>query len=206
LRVTARGAPLRLLDPKSDFSRLSFVRPGEQYRDPFFRISPGESSDEAALSLRLPDLGSDTPERYAAALYIGDLIAAHPAQAPRADAIAVKLRSEGGIHKTLQVTLIEQDGAAWSTSVIASETWSTVTVPLRTLQLSRSIHIPSPYPGLWDYWRDSPARRGAQGDHLHVEDLERLQLTVMPNKGSDDAPGVAVESIRLTFSTSARAR
>ena len=99
----------------------------------------------------------------------------------------------------LQVTLIEQDGAAWSASVVASENWSTVSVPLRTLQLSRSIHIPSPYPGLWDYWRESPARRGGPGDHLHVEDLERVQLTVSPNTDGNNAPEVAVESIRLTF-------
>ena len=194
LRVIPRGTPLRLLDPKTDFPRLSFVRPGEQYRDPFFKIIPGDSADEAALSLRLPDLGTDTPARYAAALYVGDRIAEHEADAPLADAIAIKLRSEGGSHQTLELTLIEQDGAAWSTSVVANGAWSTVTVPLRALHSSRSIHIPSPYPGLWDYWRDSPKQRGTPGDHIHAENIERLQLTVTPN-----SEGVAVESIQLQF-------
>ena len=201
-RVISGGTPLRLLDPNTDFPRLSFVRVGEQYRDPFFRIIPGDSAEEAALSLRLPDLGSDTPARYAAALYVGDRIGEHQADARLADTLAIKLRSEGGSRKTLELTLIEQDGAAWSTTVVAGGTWSTVTVPLRTLRLSRSIHIPSPYPGLWDYWRDSPARRGAAGDHIHAENIERLQLTVTPNSGAtagDDASGVAVESILLDF-------
>ena len=197
LRVIPRGTPLRLLDPKTDFARLSFVRPGEQYRNPFFKIIPGETADEGALSLRLPDLGSDTPERYAAALYVGDLIAEHKEDAPLADALTVKLRGEGESPKTLELTLIEKDGAAWSTSVVAGGAWSTVTVPLRILRLSRSIHIPSPYPGLWDYWRDSPEHRGTPGDHVHAEDIERLQLTVTPDpKGS---AGVAVESIQLDF-------
>ena len=125
---------------------------------------------------------------------MGDRIAEHEADAPLADAIAIKLRSEGGSHQTLELTLIEQDGAAWSTSVVADGAWSTVTVPLRALHLSRSIHIPSPYPGLWDYWRDSPEQRGTPGDRIHVENIERLQLTVTPN-----SEGVAVESIQLQF-------
>ena len=190
---------MRLLDPKEDYARLSFVRPGERYRQPFFQLAPGEQADESALSLFLPDLGKDTPERYAAALFIGDAVAARTADAPRANAVEIKLRAVGGNRKTIQVLLIERDGAAWGTPVVAGATWSTIRVPLEKLTLSRSIHIPSPFPGLWNYWRDSPADRGGGGDHIHVEDVERLQLTVFPNAGDhagDDAKGAAVESIR----------
>jgi len=70
------------------------------------------------------------------------------------------------------------------------------------LTISRSIHIPSPYPGLWNYWRDSPVRRGVGTDRIHLSEVERLQLTVTPNTGaaaSDDATGAAVESIRVMF-------
>jgi hypothetical protein len=191
---------MRLLDPKKDFARLSFVRPGEQYRTPFFQIVPGQSADESALSLSLPDLGKDTPERYAAALYVGDAIGARRADIARANTLDIKLRSVGGARKTVQVALIEQDGSAWSISVVATSDWSTVNVPLQTLQLSPSIHIPSPYPGLWDYWRAIPQGRGRDGDRIHPEAVERLQLTVTPNSGehaNDDASGAAVESIRL---------
>ena len=199
-RLTPPGTAMRLLDPKSDYARLSFVRPGEQYRTPFFKIVPGESADESALSLALPDLGNDTPERYAGALYIGDVVAARKEDAARATSLEIKLRSVGGTHKTVQVTLIEQDGSAWSAPVVAESDWSTVTVGLKALQLTRSIHIPSPFPGLWNYWRASPESRGGNGDHIHPESVERLQLTVTPNSAGnagDDASGVAVESIRL---------
>jgi hypothetical protein len=204
-RVIPAGTAMRLLNPKKDYARLSFVRPGEQFRVPFFQIVPGESADEAALSLSLPDLGPDTPERYAGALYIGDVIAARESDAVRADSLEIKLRSVDGTHKTLQVTLVEQDGSAWSTPVVAGATWSTVTVPLGNLRISRSIHIPSPYPGLWNYWRASPANRGRAGDHIHVEDVERLQLAVTANAGEtagDNAKSVAVESIQLRFTNS----
>jgi hypothetical protein len=203
-RVSTQGAALRLLNPREDYSQLSFVRPGEQYRTAFFQIVPGETADESALSLTLPSLGNETPDRYAAALYIGDAIAGRTAEAPRADSLEVKLRAVGGTHKTLEVTLIEKDGAAWSTAVAAGGTWSTVSIPLSALQISPSIHIPSPYPGLWNYWRASPAARGRDGDHVHIENVERLQLTVYPNTGkrsTDDGAGAAVESIRLHFAS-----
>jgi hypothetical protein len=201
-RVTPAGTPIRLLNPKKDHARLSFVRPGERYRQPFFQIAPAESADESALSLMLPDLGKDTPARYAAALYIGDVVGARTADGPRANAMDIKLQAIGGAAKTLEVVLIERDGTAWSTSVVAGKSWSTVRVPLEHLHVARSIHIPSPFPGLWNYWRESPAGRGGSGDRIHVEDLERLQLTVFPNSGDragDDAKGAAVESILLTF-------
>ncbi|MEP6886370.1 MAG: hypothetical protein ABJC66_16600 [Gammaproteobacteria bacterium] len=201
-RITPAGTPMRLLDPTQDYAHLSFVRPGEQYRTPFFQITPGDSSDESALTLNMPDLGKDTPARYAAALYIGDAIAARRAELPRANALEIKLRAAGGSRKTLQVTLIEQDGAAWSTAVIAGKSWSSVTVPLDRLVISRSVHIPSPYPGLWNYWRESPSRRGVGADRIRLSDVERLQLAVTPNTGEtkgDDATGAAVQSIRLIF-------
>jgi hypothetical protein len=203
-RVTPSGTPMRLLNPKEDYARLSFVRPGERFRLPFFQLAPAEDADESALSLTLPDLGKETPPRYAAALYVGDVVAARAADAPRATAVEIKLQAVGGTHKTIQVVLIERDGAAWSASVPAGRTWSTVRVPLEKLRISRSIHIPSPFPGLWNYWRESPALRGRGDDHIHVQDIERLQLTVFPNSGdyaADDAKGAAVESIRLTFAS-----
>ncbi|HEY6452479.1 MAG TPA: hypothetical protein VIX87_07750 [Steroidobacteraceae bacterium] len=205
-RVTPAGTAIRLLDPKQDYARLLFVRPGEQYRTPFFQIVPGQSADEAALSLELPDLGADTPARYAAALYIGDVLAARKADAARAQFLDVKLRALDGRRKTLAVTLIEQDGSAWSAEVIAGQDWSTVEVPLAQLHLSRSILIPSPFPGLWDYWRQNPEQRGGPGDQVRLPQVERLQLTVMRNGagtgadgGADDARGAVVESIKLRF-------
>ncbi len=200
--VTPPGTTLRLFDPKKDYERLSFVRPGEQYRNAFFRLTPAESADEVALTLDLPDLGRDTPERYAAALYIGDAMAVRQSELARAAALHVKLRADGGSRKTLQLTLVEKDGTAWSASVRATAAWESITVPLSSLAPTRSIHIPSPYPGLWNYWRVAAQGRGGPADHIHVEDVERLQLTVTPNTGdtaADTAKGASVESITLSF-------
>jgi hypothetical protein len=201
-RVTPPGLPMRLLDPKEDYAQLSFVRPREQYRSPFFQIVPGEYADEAALRLTLPDLGKDSPERYAAALFIGDAISARRADLNAAKSLDIKLIVVGGARKTIDMTLIERDGTAWTTPVVARSAWSTVAIDLDQLHLSRSILIPSPFPGLWNYWRDSAVRRGQQGDHVQLENVERLQLTVHANTGDtagDDGEGAAIESIRVTF-------
>lgn len=195
-RVTPPGAPLRLLDPKGDYAQLSFVRPQETVRNGLFAIVPGASAGESALSLAVPDLGADTPERYAAALYIGDAIAARGADASRAASLNIRLKSVDGARKAVDVILIEKDGAAWRATVTAKAGWSDVAVPLKDLKISRSILIPSPFPGLWNYWREIPQGRGQAGDHIHAENVERLELTVHHDDG---AKGVALESVWLTF-------
>jgi hypothetical protein len=97
--------------------------------------------------------------------------------------------------------LIETDGSAWSAPVVAGGAWSTVTVPFAELHRSSSIHIPTPYPGLWNYRRESPPRRGGDGDRIHLENVESLQLTVGRDNAGDDAKGAAVESIRIRFAS-----
>ena len=196
LHVVAAGTPLRLFDAGGDFDRLSFVRPGEQYRGAYFRITQGSEDYASALRLDLPDLGRDTPQRYAAALYVGDAVAARPGDASGASALEVVLRAEGGTRKTLEVELIERDGTAWRASVVAGPDWATVRVPLEALRASLSIHIPSPYPGLWNYWRAGAVGRGAGADRIRAGEIERLQLAVERSVG-DDAAGVSIQSVSL---------
>jgi hypothetical protein len=205
-RVAPVRAALRLFDPGRDAAQLSFVRPGEQYRSAFFSIVPGESSDQAALRLELPNLGADTPERYAAALYIGQRIAARTAIASAADELHIRLRAAGGLRGLVTVKLIEKDGSSWNADVPASTQWSDQSVALGELHAGRSILIPSPYPGLWNYWRPSPPSRGGAGDHVHIADVERLEIDIEKDHGGVsgiDAAGVDVQSVWLTFNSEA---
>jgi hypothetical protein len=201
-RITPSGSPLRLFNPKKDYRRLHFVRVAEKYRSDFFHIGPGDRSDESALQLQIPQLGSDSPARYASALYIGDLVAARAADAPNASAVEVRVKALGGTRKTVELELIERDGTAWRTLVSATQSWSSVRIPLDALRVSRSIHIPTPFPEMWDYWRASPRGRGGNDDRIRVASLERLQFAVFPNSAdttADDAPGVALQAVTLEF-------
>jgi hypothetical protein len=201
-RVTPAGTPLRLFDPKTDFNRLGFVRISEKIRSDFFHIGPGDRADESALELRMPDLGADAPPRYASEIYVGDLVAARGADALKAAAVEVRLKALAGTHKAVELELIERDGTAWSAMVQAAPHWSSVRIPLGDLRVSRSVHIPSPYPQLWDYWRQSPPTRGGKADRINVGALERLQFVVFPNtagKPAGDARGVALQAVTLDF-------
>ena len=113
----------------------------------------------------------------------------------------------GGERKTLNVTLIEKDGSSWRMAASAAARWSEASLPLRQLRHSRSIFIPSPYPGVWNYWRVGPATRGGAGDQGNIENVERLELSVGANAGEaagDDGRGVAVESVWLSFECAAK--
>jgi hypothetical protein len=197
LRVVAPDAPLRLLDPKTDYANLAFVRPEETVRSGLFHIVPSEDAGESALSFALPDLGATRPERYAASLYIGDRIAARGSDPAHAAMLHVRLKSADEKAAPLDIALIEKDGAAWHATVTARPGWSDIAIPLADLKIGRSILIPTPFPGLWDYWRAIPQGRGGAGDHIHAGDVERLELTVNRG-GAQDGTGVTIESVWLS--------
>ncbi|MES1158437.1 MAG: hypothetical protein ABUL42_00935 [Terricaulis silvestris] len=198
--VVSPRTPLTLFDPGRDIGQMSYVRVEENIREPFFRVVPGEASGQAAFDLSLPALGEHTPQLYASALYVGDSIAARGAQAAEAQGVNVRLRALSGARKTLELFLIEKDGSSWRAPIVATGDWQTVRVPLSALTFSRSILIPSPFPGLWNYWRQGPQSRA--GDHIHPQDVERLEFRVNRNVGdyaSDDGAGVEIESVSLDY-------
>lgn len=197
-RVVDFTAPVVLFDAARDYGDLSFVRPEEQYRGSFYSIVPAEGANQAALALSVPDLGADTPARYAGALYVGDAIEARDVS--NAAALAVRVRAIGGARKTVNLILVEEDGSSWSGAFAASGDWQTLRLPLSQLQFTRSIHIPSPFPGLWNYWREGPAARA--GGQIRPAGIERLELRVNRNEGEtagDTGAGVEIQSIWLEY-------
>ena len=194
--VVPARAPLRLFDPKNDVSQLSFVRPHEIVRNGLFHIVPGRDAGEYALAFGVPDLGADTPDLYAAALYIGDAMAARKADARDGAALDVTFKGPAG--HALDVALIEKDGAAWHAVLPSNGRWQNQSVPLAKLKLARSLLIPTPFPGLWDYWRDIPQHRGGPGDRVHLEDVERLELSVHKSGAAKDS-NVAIQSVGITY-------
>lgn len=187
LRVLPPGAPLRLFDPKLDYANLSFVRPHENVRGGLYSIVPGRDAGEFALAFAVPDLGADTPQLYAAQADVADAVTYASAKT-----LEIVLRSTGDAATRTEISLIEKDGTAWKASVEAKSSWKTASIPLSALRASRSVLIPSPFPGLWDYWREVPQHRGDKGDHVHLADVERLQLVVL--RGGS---GAAIQSVIL---------
>ena len=198
--VTEATAPLRIFEPKRDIKQMSFVRPNEGARSAFFAVVEGESSDDLALSLAMPDLGAKTPDLYAGALYIGDRVAARGRQAAKAKAISLRLRAEGGAHKNLDIVLIEKDGSSWLGTLTATSDWQTISLNLEDLKFSPSLLIPTPFPGLWDYWRPAPKDRGS--GKIKPESIERIELRIHSNadvNSQSDAKRVEIEWAQLLY-------
>jgi hypothetical protein len=183
-RIVPPGTALDLFEAGRDTASLSFSRPDEDHRSPVFRLVPGESDGQAALSFGLPKI--DGLEVYGAALYIGDRIAARGSEIASARSLAVRLRGQDQV----DVTLIEKDGSGWRGTVTAGKDWQTVHLSLVNLVFSKSLLIPTPYPGLWDYWRNGPAARASGSPRL--DNIERLEFRSRGGK-------VEIERVSLDY-------
>jgi hypothetical protein len=200
--VVRADAPLRLLSPERDVSRLAFTRIGDAVRQGIFTVIPSAVSGEAAIRLTLPvNVGGLSPEDYTASLVIKDRIASRGESISRATGVRVKLRGVGP-RQRLHVTLMEKDGTSWSASIAPDTTWSERTIPLSDFRVARGVKLPLGYPGTWNYWVDRAAGRGGTGDAIRLADVERLQLSLRREEGVTVAPGtygVVVESVTLLF-------
>jgi hypothetical protein len=90
---------------------------------------------------------------------------------------------------------MEDDGTSWTAALSVDSTWQERSIPLEQLTASRGVLLPEGFPGEWNYWVGPAAGRGGNGDHLQLERLERIQLSLRPREGR----GVEVEWIVLAF-------
>lgn len=188
--VVAPTTPLALLDPKADIGDITFQRANGAA----FKLAPGETSASSALSLGISQ-ANNAPALYGAGLYIGERVAARGA-GPKT--VSVRLKAEGGAQKTLDLFLIEKDGSSWRGRVNATDEWRTVSVPLGELQFSRSLLLPTAYPGSWNMWREGPKARAS--GRINAAAVERLELRVYSNTGetaADDASAVLIGAVTL---------
>lgn len=197
--VTDAATPLNLFTPAADIGRTVFPRLREDLRSSVFKVVPGETSAVSALALAVPEVVGG-PSSYSAGLFIGDRVAARGTHAAAASSVAVRVRSDTG-RKTLEVVLVEKDGSSWRGAIVATDEWQTISVPLDRMAFSRSTLMPTPFPGLWSYWRTGPESRAST--RIRPEAIERLELRVNRNAGdtaSDTSTTVFVESVDLGYS------
>ena len=176
-------APLSLFVPLSDLSKLSFVRPAETVRAPIYEFNPGGVDMPAAIEMGVPDVGPDSPDHYAAGLFIGEKVDSVSDGPAAFTQLSVNARCVNSETCAAKVLLIERDGSSWSADFEAGADWRQYRFSLSDLAFDKSIHIPSPFPGLWNYWKSGPEARthGA----IRLGDVERLELRVRGPSGAD---------------------
>jgi hypothetical protein len=202
ITVVRPDAPLRLLWPEQDVSRLAFTRIGDAVRQGIFTVIPSPVSGEAAIRLTLPvNVGGLTPDDYTASLVIKDRILSRGDAITRATGLRLAMRGVGR-RQRVHLTLMEKDGTSWSASVVPDTSWAERTIPLSEFRVARGVKLPLGYPGTWNYWVDPAAGRGGSGDAIRLADIERLQLSLRREEGVRVEPGtygVVVESVTLVF-------
>jgi hypothetical protein len=201
-QVVRPDAPLRLLSPASDASRLAFTRIGDGGRAGIFDIVPSAVSGEPALRLTLPvNSAGSSPEDYTTSLVIDELIRSRGEAAKQATSVRVKMRGVG-LEQRLHLTLMEKDGTSWTAVLPLDSAWSEKVIPLSDFRAAKGVKLPLGFPGQWNYWVEPAAGRGGAGDRVRAADIERLQFSLRREDGVKVEPGgygVEVESVTLLF-------
>lgn len=168
---------LTLFDPLTDATRLNFTRIGDGGRRGLFSLERS-SWGGGLLRVALPvDRNDWSPEDYTASLEIGPRIRS------RAEALAVPQMLTvqlAGLHadQILLVTLLEEDGTAWTASIRATAELTEQRIALSDFSPGRGVSLPQGFPGQWNYWIMPPVGRGGPGDKIRPARIARLQLSL----------------------------
>jgi hypothetical protein len=204
LDVVGAETPVRLLDPRTDAGRLAFSRIGDAGRRGLFRVGFSEVTGQSTLHFELPvDERGWGPPDYTASLVIADRVRSRQETISGMEAIKLRLRGLGP-HQVLHLTLMEDDGTSWSTTVPVDSSWTEPVLPVAAFAIGRGVLLPEGFPGEWNYWVGPAAGRGGPGDHPRLDHLERLQLSLRREEGVAATPGgygVEVEWVTLAGRT-----
>ncbi|MFN8571400.1 MAG: hypothetical protein U0132_05035 [Gemmatimonadaceae bacterium] len=193
------STPLTLFAPGTDASLLTFTRIGDAGRRGLFRVELSAMTGLPVFHLELPvDEKGWSPPDYAASLIVMDRVRA---RAKAIDSLSVlRLRLRGlQSRQVLHVGLMEDDGTTWTTTLTVDSSWTERTVPISLLVAGRGVLLPQGFPGEWNYWVEPASGRGGPGDHPRLAHVERLQLSIRPDRtlGRRGPTGVEIESVSL---------
>jgi hypothetical protein len=194
--VVNPATPLRIFDAATDAPRLAFTRIGDAGRRGLFRVVMSSTTGQPGFHFELPVDSSSgwSPPDYTASLVINSRAAARKETITAARELRVRLRGLAA-RQTVHLTLMEDDGTSWTTALSADSTWQEQSVSLTQLTAGRGVLLPEGFPGEWNYWVGPAAGRGGNGDHVRLDHLERIQISLRPREGR----GVEVEWIALGF-------
>lgn len=189
VRLVAREAPIALLEPAADFSRLFHARREARGEAGPISLVPAEATVPARLRFTGP----------AARMRIGWSV--HERIAARDDTIlgAQTLRltaSVAGEAAAVTLVLVESDGTSWSRHLVLESGRAEVRLALGQFALGGGSKVPVGYPGSWNVDLPPAAGRGGAGDRVKVEDIQQVQLVF---DGSAADTTIDLEAIELRF-------
>jgi hypothetical protein len=97
------------------------------------------------------------------------------------------------------ITLMEKDGSGWLATVLVTEQWQEIKIPLSELKISKSAMLPRGWSG-HSYWLSVPANRGSENDKLNPANIEAFVISIGDRFGSNiEVPqGIEIERMELS--------
>ncbi len=176
-RILPANGPVKLLQPEKDADKMAFTRIGDDVRFGIFKMIPASDSGDDAFHLELPLSYDRDLTDYTVSVSIIDQLTDCSAILDSARSLILNAR---GISQKQDayITLVENDGTSWSTKIPVKASWEKVVIPLNDLQVSKGAMLPLGYPGRWAYWFTPAAGRGQSGDHVHIKNVEWVQISM----------------------------
>jgi len=178
-RIVQPEVPLPLLIPEKDLKRLSFTRIGDDIRHGIFEMIPSDANGQAVYRLYLPLSLDSTLDDYTLSVTVKDRISSRKESVLSAKALKINARRSAGALEAY-FTLVEADGTSWSKKIDLSARWKDIIVPVDELEISKGVKLPQGFPQRWNYWIEPAKGRGGPYDHIQMDKVERLQISLRP--------------------------
>jgi hypothetical protein len=195
--VAQAGAPITLLDPARDETRLLVPHP---YRYVRFKrtMVDGSVAGRRALRVEVESFEPD-PHHFAIRSFLGGENQPRLAAANGYDAVTLRARSSSAAPERIEVALVGRDGTAWGAVVSLDGEWRDVSVPLSELRPTTLALLPRPYP---EFLPNELPLASSGRRSLTLADLDGVQLRIgarlYPGGSAEGAHGFEVESVSLT--------
>ncbi len=184
--IVKENTALRLINPAEDAGKLGFTRIGEGVRFGVYKLIPSSQTGEASFRLELPLSYDKNLSDYTVSIPVKDKIISRNNDISQATKLLLNAR---GVNQQQQayITLMENDGTAWTGKIDLMPEWQDIVIPLDQLKLSKSVLLPMGYPGEWKYWIEPALGRGGSGDKVRMQNVEWIQLSIRPSDMKKDA-------------------
>jgi hypothetical protein len=200
--VVKEKTPLRMINPAEDASKLGFTRIGDGIRFGIYKLIPSTQTGEPSFHLELPLSYDKNLKDYTLSIPVKEKITSRKDDIAEAKTLVLNAR---GVNQQQQafITLVENDGTAWSKKIELKPEWSEIKIPLDQMVLAKGVLLPMGYPGEWKYWIDPAVGRGGNGDKVKMQNVEWIELSVrqseMKREDVKEASWIDISSAVLQF-------
>lgn len=173
--VADANSPIVLYDVSRDRDKLLF---SQYWHGPHYTYNFVEAATAGKLALRfeVESLKSE-PQDVSCRYIFGRETDGRLDDFSKFQTLCVRARAVEKATTHFGITLMEKDGSNWAAAIPVTQQWNEVCVPLSQFVSAKAAMLPRGWSG-HSYWLSTPTNRGGEGDRLHIENVESLQISI----------------------------